>query len=311
MHGRGQPTAQPATSRPGDRHSRRDHSAGSRPKGPRCSRGLSAGKQPRRRRRAWHGISARSLGFQARSPDGRERASSFTAPSVPGTLQPRLAVGPVNDPLERQADSVADQVMRMPDPEFSVSAGSPQISRKCTACEEDEKTLRTKRELTPEPETGEALEQVHEVLRSPGHSLDSSILGYFEPRFGHDFSGVRVHADDAATTSARAIGALAYTVGGHIVFDANRWSPDSDEGKRLLAHELTHTIQQQVGDRPGAATGRQDGQHGRPSAGEHSLAPQNVIQRDDADDFGASANAPGTPGGVVRRNSRRRIEANG
>jgi hypothetical protein len=85
---------------------------------------------------------------------------------------------------------------------------------------------------------------VHDVLRSPGQPLDITARAFMEPRFGHDFSNVRVHTDDRAATSARAVNALAYTVGSHIAFDTGRYRPDSGNGQRLLAHELTHVVQQ-------------------------------------------------------------------
>jgi hypothetical protein len=85
---------------------------------------------------------------------------------------------------------------------------------------------------------------VHEVLQLPGQPLDKSTQAYFEPRFGHDFSRVRVHADARAAESARHVSAHAYTVGKDIVFAAGRFSPTTDDGRRLIAHELTHVVQQ-------------------------------------------------------------------
>jgi uncharacterized protein DUF4157 len=85
---------------------------------------------------------------------------------------------------------------------------------------------------------------VQDVLSSPGQALDSETRAFMEPRFGHDFSGVRVHTDERAAESARAVNALAYTVGQDVAFDKGRYSPDTVEGKRLLAHELTHVVQQ-------------------------------------------------------------------
>jgi hypothetical protein len=85
---------------------------------------------------------------------------------------------------------------------------------------------------------------VHEVLRSPGQPLDTQTRAFFEPRFGYDFTKVRVHSDAKATNSARAMNAQAYTVEQQIVFDAGGPSLSSLKGKRLLAHELTHVIQQ-------------------------------------------------------------------
>jgi len=85
---------------------------------------------------------------------------------------------------------------------------------------------------------------VHDVLRSGGQPLDSGTRAFFEPRFGHDFSRVRVHADARAAESARAVNALAYTVGDHIAFASALYDPRTSGGRRLLAHELAHTVQQ-------------------------------------------------------------------
>jgi hypothetical protein len=85
---------------------------------------------------------------------------------------------------------------------------------------------------------------VHEVLRSPGDPLDPAVRALMEPRFRQDFSGVRVHTDSKAAQSARAVQALAFTAGRHIVFDSARNTPDTSSNQPLLAHELTHVIQQ-------------------------------------------------------------------
>jgi hypothetical protein len=85
---------------------------------------------------------------------------------------------------------------------------------------------------------------VHDVLNSPGQPLDAQTRGFMEPRFGHDFSQVRVHSDARATESAQAVNALAYTVGRDVVFGKGEYEPGTSEGRRLLAHELTHVVQQ-------------------------------------------------------------------
>jgi hypothetical protein len=85
---------------------------------------------------------------------------------------------------------------------------------------------------------------VHEVLRSPGQPLDLDTRAFMEPRFGHDFSQVRVHTNANAAESARAVNALAYTVGRDVVFGAGQYAPITYAGRQLIAHELTHTIQQ-------------------------------------------------------------------
>ena len=95
-----------------------------------------------------------------------------------------------------------------------------------------------------EPKTDVMPPIVHEVLHSPGQPLDEATRAFFEPRFGHDFSQVRVHTDTGAAKSARAVNALAYTVGKHVVFGDGEFAPGTTEGNSLLAHELTHVIQQ-------------------------------------------------------------------
>jgi Domain of unknown function (DUF4157) len=92
---------------------------------------------------------------------------------------------------------------------------------------------------------------VHEVLRSAGQPLDPVTRAFMEPRFGHDFSHVRLHTDSKAAESARAVNALAYTVGRDVVFGARQYAPYTDDGRRLVAHELTHVVQQQNGNRLG------------------------------------------------------------
>jgi hypothetical protein len=175
-------------------------------------------------------------------PPGQQPSSALPR------LQPKLAIGSANDPLEREADRVADQVMRMPDPALSIAAAPAQLSRKCAACEEeDKKKLQMKPARPPETAGREAPPIVHEVLRSPGEPLDAATRAFFEPRLGYDFSGVRVHADEPASTSAKRVNARAYAVGSNIVFGPGEWSPSTDSGKRLLAHELAHVSSKQEG----------------------------------------------------------------
>jgi outer membrane protein OmpA-like peptidoglycan-associated protein len=85
---------------------------------------------------------------------------------------------------------------------------------------------------------------VERVLSSPGTALQAESRNFLGSKFGHDFSQVRVHADTEAASSAKAMGASAYTVGQHVVFGAGKYEPASTQGQQLLAHELTHTIQQ-------------------------------------------------------------------
>src|SRR6185437_3441378 len=122
-----------------------------------------------------------------------------------------------------------------------------------TDCDECKKkqSLQRHPESSTRPATAPPI--VHEVLRSPGQKLDQNVRNFMEPRFSHDFSGVRVHTGPHAAESARAVGATAYTVGNNIVFDSGHFSPSTNDGRRLLAHELTHVVQQ--GNNTAAASG--------------------------------------------------------
>jgi hypothetical protein len=118
--------------------------------------------------------------------------------------------------------------------------GSPGAAGECAECEK--KRLQRKADSTGQIPVVPPL--VHEVLRSPGQPLGREARTFMEPRFGHDFSRVRVHTDSRAAESARSVGALAYTVGSDIAFSQGYFNPGTKKGKRLLAHELTHVIQQ-------------------------------------------------------------------
>lgn len=175
------------------------------------------------------------------------------APSCPcGGSCPRcqakssLTIGPPDDVYEREADSVADRIMRMPLDEVRATPSGSTIQRKCEACqhEDDEQMLQSKQESSHEAASDAATAGVHDVLRSPGRPLASGTRGFFESRFGRDFSGVRVHTDAAAGRSARHLSAAAYTVGHDIVFAHGRYSPETTAGRHLIAHELTHVVQQ-------------------------------------------------------------------
>lgn len=119
----------------------------------------------------------------------------------------------------------------------------------CPHCAEENELLPARRQGA---DAGEAARQVapevKEQLSRPGQPLDRDTRSFFEARFGHDFGKVRVHADAQAARSAESVGARAWTVGRDVVFGANEYRPSSPEGRRLLAHELTHVVQQ--GDGP-------------------------------------------------------------
>ena len=162
----------------------------------------------------------------------------------PVTIQAKPAINDPNDIHEKEADEMADKVMRTPLPEpINFSASTNSINRKCSECEEEEKDLQRKESNSEH--TSVAPPVVNDVLSSSGGSaLDPATRSFMEPRFNYDFCNVKVHSDDVAAKSADAINALAYTSGNNIVFNSGQLNTNSDRGKRLLAHELTHVIQQ-------------------------------------------------------------------
>lgn len=113
----------------------------------------------------------------------------------------------------------------------------------CPDCKDNEGVLQRKASLSADFSAVPPI--VNEVLRSPGQALDSTTRAFMEPRFGHDFSQVRVHTDAKAAESALAVNALAYTVGRDVVFGSRQHAPTSSMGRELLAHELAHVVQQQ------------------------------------------------------------------
>jgi hypothetical protein len=119
--------------------------------------------------------------------------------------------------------------------------------------------------------SAEAPPIVHEVLRSPGQPLDAASRAFMEPRFGYSFAGVQVHPDARAADSADAVDAHAYTVGRHVVFGRGQYAPGSPTGQRLLAHELTHVVQQSGRQTGGSLQVAQANDHAE-SAADHVLS---------------------------------------
>lgn len=165
-------------------------------------------------------------------------------------FQPKLTIGSADDVYEREADAVADKVMRMEDDEEIQTKLAPvDIQRKCAECEEEEKENKKVQRKETEILTSEttAPDIVQQALDTGGTPMDEGTRAFMESRFGYDFSHVKVHTDAVAAKSAQSIQALAYTNGNNIVFNQGQYAPGTDNGKRLLAHELTHVVQQQTG----------------------------------------------------------------
>lgn len=169
-----------------------------------------------------------------------------------GALQAKLTISQPGEPFEQEADRIADQVMRMPLDE-TLSPARPHLQRKCAACSssgekctkcagEDEDLHIDRKEHSGSGETSVSDNFLGHL--GPGRPLDPSTRAYFEPRFGRDFSAVRIHTDSRAAESARAIGARAFAAGPDIAFESGEYSPGTSQGLRLLSHELTHVVQQ-------------------------------------------------------------------
>ena len=168
-------------------------------------------------------------------------------------LQTKLRVGAVNDPLEHEADRVADAVVSGA-PLPAVGAASAGVQAKCAECEaegetiqreaieEQDETIQTKAEAGGPAKAG--AEQAAAAVASGGTPLSADARAYFEPRFGRDLSDVRVHASGTATQAARGINALAYTLGRNVAFASGEYAPGTHAGRHLIAHELAHVVQQ-------------------------------------------------------------------
>lgn len=172
-----------------------------------------------------------------------------------GVIQPKLRVNDPGDRHEQEADRIADQVVAMP-VRHAVSGTPLRIQRV---------SGQSNRQLDVAPAS------VDQTIASPGNPLEPALRQDMEQRFGYDFSGVRVHSDPAAEQSARDINARAYTVGQDIVFGRGQFAPRTHEGKRLLAHELAHTLQQIGGTSARIARQPTDPRHARGFSGEQGM----------------------------------------
>lgn len=145
-------------------------------------------------------------------------------------------------------------------PFFSAApvAGNTAVQRKCEQCEQEEKLHRKtddrkeddklqRKEISNTNGNAPAAAGYISTINGTGNTMSPAMNHFFGERMGQDFSGVRIHTGANAAASAKAINAKAYTIGNHIVFNQGQYQPDTHEGKKLLAHELTHVVQQQEG----------------------------------------------------------------
>ncbi len=183
----------------------------------------------------------------AADPSSHDHAARENEPLMEMTrIQPiqfKLSVGAPDDPLESEADAVADKVMRMPEAGF--------IQRKCTHCEEEERAQRKplasfiqKKGMEGGSTVSDGLNEQINSTRGTGNRMDTNTRSFMENRFGTDFSSVNIHTGNEAVQMSSELNAQAFTVGNDIYFNSGKYDPGTDSGKHLLAHELTHTVQQ-------------------------------------------------------------------
>ena len=199
--------------------------------------------------------------------EGREKQSPMSGfgmnnfgaisilPSSPTRVQPKLKINTPRDRYEQEADRVAEQVMRMPEQTVQrkcASCGKEEeiqrstignIQRKCAKCEEEEMIQMKSQDHSGNMVSSTLMNQIQST-RGQGQAMDVNTRSFMEPRFGMDFSGVRIHADKQAAQMSQGINARAFTVGSDIYFNQGAYTPGTTDGKRLLAHELTHVVQQ-------------------------------------------------------------------
>jgi outer membrane protein OmpA-like peptidoglycan-associated protein len=158
----------------------------------------------------------------------RECACGGACPRCRGASETagQVRLSQPGDPPEREAERVADQVMRMPDPGSRGEAGGSRSAP-----------------------TGSRVGPAAPAASGEGRPLPESVRAYFEPRFGHDFGRVRLHDGPEAARLARSFAARALTVGPDVFFGRGQYAPEAADGRRRIAHELTHVVQQQAADR--------------------------------------------------------------
>ena len=205
----------------------------------------------------------------------------------PGMTQTKLKINEPGDIYEQEADRVADAVMRMREPRVQGQPDEELVQKKPVITlliqrqsegEKEEERLQTKplasqitpliqKKFNPEEKEEEELIQTKETsgqtprlspilqnqihsLKGSGHALPQSVRNFFEPRFGYSFGQVRVHNDARAAQLSQGVNARAFTIGQNVVFAAGQYTPETSRGKKLLAHELSHVVQQKTGSTP-------------------------------------------------------------
>ena len=200
------------------------------------------------RRAPLHEDARKSGASESSASELRKRVGNLGIQRLIGAqpaVQTKLTVNAAGDAHEQEADRVADAVMRMP----SGGASALNVQRQCADCDEEQKQksvppLRRKEQSATGPVVTPSIAANINALRGGGSALPDASRAFFEPRFGADFGRVRVHTDARADEAARSIDAKAFTVGNDIAFRSGQYTPGSHDGQKLLAHELTHVVQQ-------------------------------------------------------------------
>ncbi|MDC8005364.1 DUF4157 domain-containing protein [Aureisphaera galaxeae] len=197
--------------------------------------------------------------MQSLVPQHKKQPSSKNSSFVPPapTIQKKLGIGASNDPYEVEADQVADKVVRMqPSPKRISTQKRALVQRKCSACAKEEKIQKKSigTSITPLIQkkgvgakggtASKSLSQQIHTSKGSGSKMDRGTRDFMENRFETDFSEVNIHTGPQAIQMSRELNAQAFTVGNDIYFNKGKYNPSSTSGKHLLAHELTHTIQQ-------------------------------------------------------------------
>ncbi|WP_175621861.1 eCIS core domain-containing protein [Chryseobacterium schmidteae] len=173
----------------------------------------------------------------------------------PPVIQKKRTVGSSNDSYEKEADHIADKVMKMPKSSSQTAHSGLSVQRKCSACEQEEKlqmkpvaeSISPLAQRSSSENDGTVSNHVESQINSSeggGNAMDSETKNFMENRFGTNFSDVKIHTGSYAVQMSKDLNAQAFAVGNDIYFNEGKYSPNSDKGKHLLAHELTHTIQQ-------------------------------------------------------------------
>jgi hypothetical protein len=183
--------------------------------------------------------------------ESSENKSRLSFQNIP--IQPKLKISKPDDPYEKEADRVAEKIMKMPlttSETISSKKDQDALHRKCSKCEmENEEKLDIHRQVQSSSSTyleppNEIEQKIDPIKMSQGSPLDSSTREFMEPRFGFNFDDVRIHTDSNASKANASINARAFAMGNDIYFNDGEYDPKTTKGRTLLAHELTHVVQQ-------------------------------------------------------------------